>query len=196
MFFHLSQAVLRKINSLGLKSEYETNPNFNILVKSLPALSFVPIPQVEVVFAQLVDEFPNSPECNEFIAYFSATYVMGVQIGNRARNPRFPPELWNHTEDALRCSPKTTNATEGFHNALQGKFSCKHPNVWKLFDGIRRDAALHRLTVANARVERVAAARHKYDRVAERLAQKVATFDQEDDKLAYLRFIAHIQVAR
>jgi len=37
-YFHLCQSVIRKVNEIGLKMEYETNDE----VRCLPALAFIP----------------------------------------------------------------------------------------------------------------------------------------------------------
>ena len=53
--FHLSQSVIRKVGELGLKSQFESNPEFNMAVKSLMALSFVPLDDVLPRFHELAD---------------------------------------------------------------------------------------------------------------------------------------------
>ena len=40
-FFHLSQSVYRKLQSLGLQSEYHNDPDFELTMRMLPALAFV-----------------------------------------------------------------------------------------------------------------------------------------------------------
>jgi len=104
--------------------------------------------------------------------------------------------LWNHFDDALFQAPKTTNCGEGFHHALQAMFQCKHPTMWKLFDGLLNDIGIHRLTVQNVNTRNVDFSNRKYAIIAERLAQKVALYIHEPDKLHYLRAIAHMQVPR
>jgi len=42
-FFHLCQAVMRHIQSAGLKERYETDPNFALSMRHLTALAFVPV---------------------------------------------------------------------------------------------------------------------------------------------------------
>ena len=77
-------------------------------------------------------------------------------------------------------------------------FICKHPTVWKLFGGLRRDIGFHRLTVQNAEAMNFQPGRLKYRILAERLAQKVATYDVEmsnEDKYRFIKSIAHMQVA-
>ncbi|XP_050706630.1 uncharacterized protein LOC126992005 [Eriocheir sinensis] len=193
-FFHLNQSVIRKVNELGLKVRYETDRDFAMTVKSLPALAFVPIDEVPEVFEELGAAFPDEAECNDLIAYFESTYVRGPRVGGRARNPRFEPQLWNHYEDAQICAPKTTNCTEGFHNSLKSLFMCSHPTMWSFMNGIRKDIAVHRLTMQNAQAVNLERPRNRYVLLANRLAVKVRSYGEEADKLRYLRAIAHMQV--
>lgn len=195
-FFHLNQSILRKVNELGLKRKYESDGNFNMGVKSLAALAFVPLNDLISIFGNLADTFEDSPATNDLLSYFKNTYVVGPQVGTTNRTARFPPEIWNYYDSTIASTddtPKTTNSVEGFHNALQGMFTCKHPTVWKLFDGIQRDIGVQRLTMANASVQLPANRRNKYIILAQRLKSKVANYPNEINKMQYLRAIAHMQ---
>ena len=177
---------------LGLKGRYENDQRLNVLIKSIAALAFVPEGDLRPVFNELVGEFPNDVACEELLVYFNTNYVTGVQVGNRAREPMFPPILWNHTIDAIISAPKTTNAAEGYHNALNSLFLCQHPNIWKFLRGIVKDINVHQLTLAQATVGNNPNPREKYKVLAERLSAKVGNYHQEVDKMKYLRAIAHI----
>ena len=193
-FFHLNQSVIRKVNELGLKRRYETENDFAMLIKSLPALAFVPVDEVEEIFEESGATFPDEAESNALIAYFESTYIRGPRVGGRVRNPRFEPQLWNHYEDAQVCAPKTTNCCEGFHNSLKSLFMCSHPTMWSFLNGIRKDIGIHRLTLQNAQVQNPERSRNVYVVLANRLADKVRSYHEEADKLRYLRAIAHMQV--
>ena len=73
--FHLSQSVLRKVGHLGLKVQFESNPDFNMAVKSLSALSFFPENDVLERFLDLVDLFLDLDRVEELITYFEVTYL-------------------------------------------------------------------------------------------------------------------------
>ena len=88
----------------------------------------------------------------------------------------FPIDLWNHFETASNEEPKTTNATEGYHNALQSLFNCSHPTVYTLLRGLEKDIATHLLTLSQANVGNNEKQRPKYKRQAARLAEKCVTF--------------------
>ena len=74
-------------------------------------------------------------------------------------------------------------------------FLCQHPTIWTLFIGLRRDIAIHCLTLQQALMENPEPPRRKYVELIERLARKVNNYFNEDDKLLYLRYVVHIQVA-
>ena len=74
-------------------------------------------------------------------------------------------------------------------------FLCHHPTVWVLFNGLRRDIAIHRHTLQQAMVQNPERRRQKYVEIMRRLARKVANYFHEEDVMQYLRYITHIQVA-
>ena len=47
-FFHLSQNIFKKLQSLGLSSMYSNDPEFNLLAKQIPALAFLPANMVSM----------------------------------------------------------------------------------------------------------------------------------------------------
>ena len=147
-YFHLCQSLIRKICSVGLKSDFESDIELKLKLKSLTALAFVPINDVRQMFDNLAATFPDDERYNEVLTYFFSTYIEGA-IG---REPLFPIKLWNHYDAAIESSPKTTNCCEGFHNGLNALFHCSHPSIWSLFDGLEKDISFHRLTLAKAQM--------------------------------------------
>lgn len=164
-----------------------------MLVKSLPSIAFVPVDELSEVYEQLAAAFPDEPTCNDLLTYFESTYIRGPHIGRQNRNPRFSPALWNNFEDSIVCASKTTNCMEGFHNSIRSMILCAHPTVWTLFNGLKRDMAVHRLTMQNAEVQNLERPRNKYINLANKLAAKVSGYRNEADKLRYLRAVAHMQ---
>lgn len=47
-FFHLSQNIYKKLQSLGLSSRYSNDPEFNLLAKQISALAFLPANMVSI----------------------------------------------------------------------------------------------------------------------------------------------------
>ena len=54
-FFHLSQRFMRKIAELGLEKDYETNHEFALALKMLPALAFKK-EEIENSYDKIVEE--------------------------------------------------------------------------------------------------------------------------------------------
>ena len=192
--FHLGQSVQRKVAELGLKVDYESNVNFNMSVKSLVALSFVPEEDILDIFNNLADSFPPLDRVDELLAYFELTYIQGRDRGQgRERGPpRYPPSVWNHFSAPRNNIPRTTNAVEGYHNGLNSLFLSQHPSVWKLMDGLNKDISLHLKTLADNEVANNPPPRNKYIVLSERLATRVDCYAGANDKLQYLRSVAHI----
>ncbi|EFA11974.1 hypothetical protein TcasGA2_TC001422 [Tribolium castaneum] len=69
-YFHLRQNLIRKINSVGLKTEYESDIDVKLRLKSLVALAFVPLQDVRKNFSLLAASFPNEDKFNAILTYF------------------------------------------------------------------------------------------------------------------------------
>ena len=196
-FFHLGQRIQRKVSDVGLKRRFESDEEFSMMVRSLSALAFVPPNQVGNVFNQLSEAFPGEDDqdfdqITELLLYFETTYIRNRGRLGQVRPARYPAVVWNHTHQALDCLPKTTNCVEGFHNALMSMFLCKHPTVWVLFKGLRRDVAVARYILQH--VQNNANRLNIYRNIEVRLQGAVRAYAGEDDVLRYLRSIAHMQV--
>ena len=188
-YFHLNQSLVRKVGQLGLKRRFDEDMDFKLLVKSLTALSFVPVVDIDRIFNRLVEVWPDDERCADLLGYFDGTYVRGI----RPRLPRYPLELWNHYEAAAEKGPRTTNCCEGFHNALNSHFLCQHPSIWKLFDGLKEDININKLTLAHAQTGVEDRRPKKYVVLAQRVAAAINGYAAEPDKLKYLRRLAALQ---
>ena len=191
--FHFSRSIIRKVSELGLKRLFETNPDFAVSIKMFIALAFVPEGDVEDRLGELMDDFPAGQQFDDFLFYFTHTYVVGPTVGNRRRPPKFRIQLRNHFNDAIALAPKTTNCCEGFHNSLHSLFLPPHPTVWTLLGGLKRDIAIHRLTAQNALGGNPERPRAKYQKLAKRLQDTVGKYHESHDKKKYLRAVAHLQ---
>ena len=145
------------MTDVGSKRRFESDEEFSMMVRSLSALAFVPPNQVGNVFNQLSEAFPGEDDkdfdqITELLLYFEATYIRNRGRLGQVRPARYPAVIWNHTHQALDCLPKTTNYVEGFHNALMSMFLCKHPTVWVLFKGLRRDIGVARYILQQSHV--------------------------------------------
>lgn len=49
-FFHFCQSIYRKIQNIGLSTKYANNIEFNLLARHLPAMAFLPVDRVCIIF--------------------------------------------------------------------------------------------------------------------------------------------------
>ena len=139
-FFHLSQNVYRKIQSEGLTAIYQEDREFLIKLKMLPSLAFVPEEDVVDCYNILMTDFPES--ALNVAVYFEETYIGKRLPDNSRRIPPFPIRIWNIFERVREQLPRTNNAVEGWHNALNSSIGCSHPSVSKLFKCLQREQSL------------------------------------------------------
>ena len=133
-FFHLGQAVYRRVQSLGLAEKYGSDDEFKLRVKKLSALAFLPLEYVVEGFELVEGEFLDEEQ--ELVAYFEATYV-GRRGPNGRRRPLFDTEWWNVDSRMHTGALRTNNAIEAFHNA----FACSavqadHPHICRFLEAI------------------------------------------------------------
>lgn len=189
-YFHLCQSLVRKVDDVGLRTDFDSDIDVKLRLKSLAALAFVPSSEVREVFDVLADSFPNEDRFNEILTYFFCTYIEGAA----RRNPQFPIRVWNHHEAVAGRSPKAIDCFEGSHKALNSIFQSSRPSVWSLLDGLEADLARHKhknnLEKAGAGQPEV---KEKYRALYEQLAVVVQGYKEEKDKLRFLRKIANLQ---
>ena len=193
-YFHLCQAVLRKVNEVGLKVAYETDDDVRIAIRCLAALSHVPIADVSASFDLLADSMPQTDHMDELVTYFEHTFVRGRRLRGRADNyapPLFAAASWNQMEAAGDGMPRTNNICEGWHNGLQSLLQCSHPILWRFLDGLRNDCGQQRASFLQGIAGAQRPSVKRYRVVRDRVRRAVASFGQTD-VLTYLRAIAHL----
>ena len=112
-FFHFTQCIFRQIQSSGLKQRYETDAEFALKMKMLPALAFVPADFVEQAFEILIDERIFPEEAQPVIDYFEDVWIGRPQRRQR-RPPQFSHTTWSVYESVIDDLPKTNNSVEGW----------------------------------------------------------------------------------
>lgn len=193
-YFHLCQSLLRKVNDVGLKTDYETDDAIRGFVRCLAALSHVPCNDVITAFEELLNDMPNDERVQEVVSYFEHTYIRGRRRPGRGTNygnPIFAIEVWNQFGAAGDGIARTTNSVEGWHYSLQSLFMSHHPNLWTFLTGLERDCHLSRAAYLQSVTGQVAVGRKKYRDLKERVARTVAGYGTVDTP-TYLRAIVHL----
>ena len=120
--YHFAQAIHRKLQSLGLQTEYQTNGSdtckFFCRVLALP---FIVIRYVRMAWAGLKADEPQIQGINDLITYFEHTWLGG----------QFAPAKWNVYSEK---SPRTNNNLEGWHTKVQKVVGKNHLNIFEIIE--------------------------------------------------------------
>ena len=144
-FYHLSQAVWRRIQDLGLVTLYKENPNISLFCCMMLALAFLPIDEVIEGMNHLKTTVPV--ELRALLEYFDVNWVSGPALEEvpggepNVRPPRFPPALWNHHNQTLLDEPRTNNQCEGWNTRFYHLVGYHHPSIWVLIDALKKEEA-------------------------------------------------------
>jgi hypothetical protein len=138
---HFKRALRTHLTSekyqLGLL--YNTNTEFQTLIRYIWALSFVPEDHVVAVwegfigerFFKLKDKFLEQEEQVEnYLNYVEKTWIGETNARTGVRKPpTFPHKLWNKHEAVMKRAFMTTNCAEGYNGSLTGSvpINCK---IW------------------------------------------------------------------
>ncbi|XP_066963162.1 uncharacterized protein [Macrobrachium rosenbergii] len=144
-FYHLSQSIYSKVQYEGLQSKYQTDANFALQIRMIPALAFVSPDTVIEEFETLQETLP--PETDPVIDYFEDTYISRKRRHAR-RTPRFPVSTWNMYDLVVDDIPRTNNSLEGWHDHMQASITSFHPNIWKCLEVLKREQALTSVTIS------------------------------------------------
>ena len=97
-FFHLSQSFMRKIGELGLKKDYETNHEFALALKMLPALAFEKeekignsydkiVEEIQIVCDRTLKESEKIAKVDELCLYFGSNYIKSLSRIGKPYSP-------------------------------------------------------------------------------------------------------------
>ena len=124
-FFHLTQATWRKIQDIGLSTEYKENERFQHFTGMIDGLAFLPIHNISRVILYIEQNIPEVEGAEELLNYFITVYVRGtprrINRNNpnnliiRLNAPQFPPQIWNIFEETLNMDERTNNICEGWN---------------------------------------------------------------------------------
>jgi hypothetical protein len=189
-FFHFNQCIYRKIQEYGLQRRYETDPDFALTMKMLPALAFMPMGHVVNNFQRLTREVQFPEEALEVVDYFEDTWI-GRPTANGRRAPRFSLDLWNVFDAVVDGLPKTNNACEGWHRGFMELVGGHHPTIWKFFKALKLEQSKNEMVVEQYLAGQAPpAGKKKYRDCAARIQRIVAQYD-DLDPIDFLRALAH-----
>jgi hypothetical protein len=193
-YYHLTQSVLRKVQEVGLKIQYEQDDEIRCYLRCLSAISHVPISDVIETFEILVDVMPQNEYVDEVVTYFEHTYIRGRRLRGRGDNyavPIFGHDIWNQRDSAAEGIARTNNVCEGWHNGVHSLITCSHPSMWRFIEGLKRDSVLQLSSFLQGATGVRNLSEKRYRDLRERVQRVMASY-QQTDRLTFLRAIAYL----
>ena len=141
--FHLGQSVLRKVNEMGLKTRYRSDPEYSLHARMLYGLAYLPVDDVVAGLEAIRSSMPAAGQ--PLVEYFDRTYVNGPLLRRTAANtlihrpPVFPPTLWNVADRFDSQLPTTTNYVEAWHRQLQALIVVDHPSFYSCLHQLKQE---------------------------------------------------------
>ena len=209
---HMSRNIRKHLCSLPhMQSLLYKNAQFNVFVKCILGLCYVPVGCVLDFYKELMDqELPeilqalgenkeNESEylddvresITQFLDYLEKTY-----LGHRNRlgwtNPRFDLELWNQHETVMALGQQTTNQQEAFNSAFR-RLVPLNSGFWSVMDNLQDYEAKVRVQLDEHRSGKA------YERPDKRRRskqdeelRKVVSKWQDYEKVDFLIRVSHI----
>ena len=116
--FHFGQSIMKKLNSLGLKTEYKENYEFQNWIKMIFTLALIPIDKILGQWEIIMHTRPQVERIEDYTDYFVDNYFEG----------RFRMELLNHF--LTTGEPRTNNHLEGYNLKLKKCVVTAHPDIF------------------------------------------------------------------
>lgn len=126
--FHLSQAWWRKIQNLGLSSEYKNEESdVGKWLKSTFGLQYLDASEVgDCLAIDLAENQPIDPRVTQYVDYLVDNYV--------SEEARFSPEIWACKTHIMT---RSTNACESFHSHFKSNFYSTHPSIFIFIETLK-----------------------------------------------------------
>ncbi|XP_033743113.1 uncharacterized protein LOC117329317 [Pecten maximus] len=144
-YFHWAQAVMRKVQSLGLKTTYCEKKGLYVFIQQLLGLPYLPPGHIERAFQSLTAKLP-CPEVEDLVSYLENAWL---------HNPNWSVRQWS----VFRQSIRTNNDCEGWHRRLNGKAGRAILHFYLLVPLLRKEA--NSIEVTMRLVEEQTITRHR-----------------------------------
>ena len=134
-YFHFTQCLWRKVQSLGLVEEYKEDGSIRQFIQKSAAIAFVPSNFVRVAWDGLKTEIPDHDKMKNYSDYFDQNWMNG----------QFKPCMWNYF---AHSGPRTNNHLEGWHNRLKRIARKGHPNFYEVLELFQKEQAATEVTIS------------------------------------------------
>ncbi|XP_033727977.1 uncharacterized protein LOC117317302 [Pecten maximus] len=179
-YFHWAQAVMRKVQSLGLKTTYCEKKGLYVFIQQLLGLPYLPPGHIERAFQSLTAKLP-CPEVEDLVSYLENAWL---------HNPNWSVRQWS----VFRQSIRTNNDCEGWHRRLNGKAGRAMLHFYLLVPLLRKEANSIEVTMRLVEEQTITRHRRTQNRLRETKVEQLWN-DYESQSVrtsAFLRGISRL----
>lgn len=141
-FFQFCQIYYTNVQSFGLQHKYQSDAEFALKLRLLPALAFISCEEITTTFESLAlcSNFPA--EAVPLMDYFEDTWIGRPVCGKARRSTMFPMQFWNCADIADFSVVKFNSLFEAWHRYFNSQLTSPlGANVWKLIKFLKSDEA-------------------------------------------------------
>ncbi|CAM4966397.1 unnamed protein product [Rotaria socialis] len=165
-FFHYTQCLNRRIQTLGLSRFYNNDEEIRSLCRHLMALPLMPLEDVQRAFETLSEEAPV--ELQPFFEYFEDWWMKKV-----------PFRLWN----VSNLKVKTNNNVESWHSRFNKRIEKNHPNFWSFVNTLKQEEVHFRQQLIHGNSGKLKKASKKTCTMQDKLKELRRRYDEQTIKL-------------
>lgn len=193
-FFHFGQCGWRKIQASGLASRYGNDEEFNLWLRHLFALAFLPADDIPAAYEILKPHLPLDAE--PVIEWFENNYLLGRvrrQInGIPIRGaPLFPAPLWSVFDSVELGIPRTQNIVEAWHRRWNNLIARTHVGLFAIITEFQKEQQQVEIQIECILRGEQRPKRKRKDVDRENRILMVMNDRQNRNTMDYLRGIAH-----
>lgn len=147
--FHYSQAIFRRLSTLGFRNKYKNDSVFSKLIKKIFNLPFLPTYRKTDAFENIEKLLLETGEQNivDFLEYYKKTFFGIKDKDNNFKKSLFSPVDWSCYERVLSCIPRTSNNVEGWNRSFNKTCVVNNPNIAVLIGAMQDQEELNRVEI-------------------------------------------------
>lgn len=132
-FFHLTQALIRRLAKLGLASSYRKSEAIRLVLQMLGALAMLQPDEVSTaseavrIFVSRQDFGDDADKVDQFLSYWTKTW-----IGTGTRAAILSPDYWCIGDLMAAGFARTNSPLEGFHSDIHCQMGTKKLTAFKM----------------------------------------------------------------
>lgn len=119
--FHFGQIIWRRVQSNHLVKKYGQNENFNLKIRMIKSLAFVPENEILDYYSVLNNNLKTDKDAKSISDWFQKNYIGNFSENaiEKIVNPKYPGSYWSVAGSETLYFPRTQNNVEAWHRRLQ-----------------------------------------------------------------------------